>query len=477
MAIKVSNASELASAIDTINNNIDSNKYVTILITNDINLNGTNNRTIPSKWKDKNIILEKYNSNPQNVTIKWLTIEENDTVGLKGIKIERVVAAVATGSFSSFVLDSDGKLWASGYNYCGQLGLGDSGDGTDRNLFQPVTIPNLPSSAKIVLISAGIDHSLALDSNGKIWATGDNTFGQLGLDDTNDPNSFQPVTIPNLPSSAKIVSIAAGYYHSFALDSNGKLWATGDNWGGQLGLGDTNDRNLFQPVTIPNLPSSAKIVSISAGMGYYSLALDSNGKLWATGDNWGGPLGLGDTNDRNLFQPVTIPNLPSSAKIVSISAGNHHSLALDSNGKLWASGYNYYGQLGLGDSGAGAARNLFQPVTIPNLPSSAKIVSIAAGYYHSFALDGEGELRASGYNYYSQLGLGGTNDRNLFQPVTIPNLVLNAKIVSIEAGSYYSFALDSEGELRATGDNWYGQLGLGDDNDRNEFMPVPSPWL
>jgi alpha-tubulin suppressor-like RCC1 family protein len=436
-------------------------------------LNGTNNRTIPSKWKDKNIILEKYNSNPQNITIKWLTIEDNDTVGLKGIKIERVVAAVAAGGYSSFVLDSDGKLWTTGRNWHGQLGLGD----TDiQTLFQPVTIPNLPSSAKIVSIAVGDYHSLALDSDGKIWATGYNMDGQLGLGDTNSQTLFQPVTIPNFPSSAKIVSIAAGDYHSFAIDSNGKLWATGWNGVGQLGLGDTNDRNLFQPVTIPNFPSSAKIVSISAGLGH-SLALDSNGKLWASGYNYYGQLGLGDSGvgtNRNLFQPITIPNFPSGAKIGSISAGTYYSLALDNNGKLWASGFNYYGQLGLGDTND---RNLFQPVTIPNFPSSAKIVSIAAGDYHSFAIDNNGKLWATGSNVYGQLGLGDTNDRDLFQPVTIPNLVLNAKIVSITAGSHYSFALDSEGELRATGDNGNGQLGLGDDNYRNEFMPVPTPWL
>jgi alpha-tubulin suppressor-like RCC1 family protein len=463
----VSTATELADAIDTINNDIDNSNYITILINNNINLRGATNRTIPSSWKGKNIILEN-NSTASNVTIKWLAIEGNDTVGLKGVKLERVIAAVAAGGWHSLTLDSEGKLWATGLNEQGQLGLGNN---TYRIYsFQPVTINGLPSNATIISIVAGSYYSFALDSNGNLWATGYNGYGGLGLGDNKAQNSFQPVTISNLTSNAKIISIAAGWDHSIALDSNGNLWATGRNYDGQLGLSNKYDQNSFKPVTISGLASSARIVSIAVSQ-WHSLALDSRGKQWATGGNGEGELGLGNIISQTSFKPVQSGSI-ANATIVSIVASNSYSLALDSDGKLWATGYNEWGQLGLGNNNRQIS---FQPVTIPNLPSNATIVSIAAGHWYSFVIDSNGKLWSSGDNHYGQLGLSDTANRNLFQPVTIPNS--NATIISNALGREHSLALTSDGELRATGYNLDGQLGLVDNYDRNEFMPVPNPWL
>jgi alpha-tubulin suppressor-like RCC1 family protein len=464
----VSTAKELANAIDTINSDINSNNYTTILINNDINLAGVTNRTIPSTWKERNIILENSNSTASNVTIKWLTVEGNDTVGLVGVKLERVITAVAAGGSHTLALDSDGKLWASGFGGDGELGLGDY---SNKNKFQLVAISTLPSGVRIVSVAAGLAHSLILDSNGKIWSTGYNHYGQLGLGKPNSNQvSFDSVTISGLSPNATIISIAAGKYHSLALDSDGKLWASGNNSAGQLGLDNTVDQNSFQSVTFPNFPSNAKIVSIAAGSSH-SLALDSDGKLWASGYNYNGQLGLGNNTDQHSFQNVTIFGLAKNATIVSIAAGEQHSFALDSDGKLWATGANYYGQLGLGDN---ISRISFQSVTISAL--SPKIVSIAAGHHHSFALDSNGKLWAVGYNSAGQLGLGHKTNKNSFQSVTIPNLAQNVNITSISAGLYYSLALDSDGELRATGYNNYGQLGLGDKTELNQFIPVESTW-
>jgi alpha-tubulin suppressor-like RCC1 family protein len=387
-------------------------------------------------------------------------------VGVIGVNIEIVIKPmISAGSIHSLVLDSNSKLWATGFNWDGRLGLGDN---VSRNSFQPVTISGL-APAKIVSIAAGYWYSFAIDSNGKLWATGSND-GQLGLGNRVDQSSFKSVTSGSI-SNATIVSIAAGYYHSLALDSDGKLWAAGLNIWGQLGLGDNVSRNSFQPVTINGLASSAKIVSIAAGW-HHSLALDSKGKLWATGgDQWGissGATGLGNNTNQFLFQLVTFPDLPSNATIVSIVSGNEYSFALDSEGGLWATGYNYFGQLGLGND---INQNSFQPVTISGL-APAKIVSIAVGYAHSHVLDSNGKLWASGYDG-GALGLGNIIGRNSFQPVTIPsNLTLSTNIVSISDGDGHSIAMTSDGELLATGWNEDGQLGLGDTKDRNEFMPV-----
>jgi alpha-tubulin suppressor-like RCC1 family protein len=467
-AFIVSDEKELTNAINTITNATknDPISYITILIQNDINLTGTNNRVIPDSWKGRNIILEN-NSTASNVTVRGLAVKSDDRVGLIDVNIDRVITAVAAGEYHSLALDGDGKLWASGANNYGQLGLDHLyaiSAITSETLFQPVTIKGLASNAKIISIATGSRHSLALDSDGKLWATGWNDDGQLGLGNNSDQTSFQLVTSGSI-SNATIVSIAAGRWHSFAIDSNGTLWATGWNLEGQLGLGNNSHQSSFQPVTIPNFPSDAHIVSVAAGT-YHSVALDSTGKLWATGKNKYGELGLGNYDNQTSFQPVTSDSI-SNKNITSIAAGEQHSLAVTSDGKLWASGLNNYGQLGLGNI---LDQNSFQHVTISAL--SSKIVSIAAGWHNSFALDSDGKLWATGRNSNNQLGLSGTIGNSLFQHVTIPQLAQNATTISIAAGGEHFLVLDSDGRPLATGWNDDGQLGLGDYDNRSVFTPV-----
>jgi alpha-tubulin suppressor-like RCC1 family protein len=466
-AFTVSNEAGLSYAIDTINNAINSTSYITILINNNISLSGINQRNITSTWKGKNIILENNSALP-NVTISGLKIEGNDTVGLVGVNIKGLIKAVVTSSSHSFALNYDGKLWATGLNNYGQLGLGDT---STRTSFQPV-ISSLPSDAQIVSIATGYGHSLALDSSGRVWATGYNFVGQLGLGNSGagtDRNSFQQVTFTGLAPDVKIVAIAAGSFHSLALDSKGKLWGAGENEYGQLGLGDKTNRNSFQLVT-SGLISSANITSIAAGS-EHSLALDSSGTLWTTGYNFHGQLGLGDNIDQSVFKQVTIFK---NAKIDSIAAGYFHSLALDSKGKLWGTGGNEYGQLGLGNIDS---QNSFQLITFNGLASNTTIISIAAGSEHSLALDSSGKIWATGLNLYGQLGLGTSGsgmERNSFQPVTFTGLALDAKVVSISAGYSHSLAATSDDKIWSTGMNRYGQLGLGDVAQRSVFTPAPS---
>jgi alpha-tubulin suppressor-like RCC1 family protein len=464
-ALIVSDETQLKDAIDTIENAITLTpslaNHITILITKDINLTGVNQRTIPDSWKDRNIILEKYNPALSVVTIKGL--EGDEIVELTGVKIERTIVAVAAGLVHSLALTSGGKLWVTGNNGVGQLGLGDTNNQTS---FKLVTISSLTSGTKIVSVAAGYYHSLALDSDGKIWVTGSNSYGELGLGNNTNQNKFQPITSGSI-ANAKIVSIAAGIDHSLALDNDGKIWATGWNIYGQLGLGNSGsgtNRNSFQLVAINGLTPGAKIVSIAAGY-LHSLALDSEGKLWATGHNGYGQLSLSNYSTTS-FQSVTIKGLAPGAKIVSIAAGLRHSLALDSDGKLWATGYNHDGELGLGKYSY--TENEFQLVTISGTMPFAKVISIAAGNLYSFAMTNDSSrLWATGRNGEGQLGLGNNNYQTSFQ------LASNAKIVFIAAHWEHSLVVTSDGKLWVTGSNGAGQLGLGDDGGCNVFTPAP----
>ncbi|MDR2100676.1 MAG: hypothetical protein LBP40_07625, partial [Campylobacteraceae bacterium] len=150
-----------------------------------------------------------------------------------------------------------------------------------------------------------------------------------------------------------------------------------------------------------------KIVAVSAGNAH-SLAISDNGTVYATGYNLYGRLGDGTTTQRTSFVPITSL---SGVKIVAVSAGNAHSLAISDNGTVYATGYNYYGRLGLGLSNTA---NVYTFTEVSSL-NDKNITAISAGNEHSLAISDESVVYATGYNYYGRLGQNGTTDKNIFE--------------------------------------------------------------
>ncbi|GEA15427.1 hypothetical protein E308F_16710 [Moorella sp. E308F] len=341
---------------------------------------------------------------------------------------------VAGGMYHSLALMSDGTVWAWGYNYSGELG---NGMFTRLSKF-PVQVANLTD---VVAVTAGGYHSLALKSDRTVWAWGSNIYGQLG--DGTWADRYTPVQVADL---FDVVAVAAGDHHSLALKSDGTVWAWGDNEFGQLGDGTITNRNT--PVQVANLTD---VVAVAASGGH-SLALKSDGTVWAWGHNYTGQLGDGTTNSHTT--PVQVANLSG---VVAVAAGANHSLALKSDGTVWAWGDNFYGQLG-----DGTTNRHTTPIQVKNLSG---VVAIMAGAEYSFALKSDGIVWAWGANYTGQLGDGTTTDR--YTPVQVANLT---DVVAVAGGGYHSLALKADGTVWTWGYNGYGELGDGTTTDR--YTPV-----
>ncbi|MBP9489374.1 hypothetical protein KBE88_01255, partial [Candidatus Saccharibacteria bacterium] len=163
-------------------------------------------------------------------------------------------------------------------------------------------------------------------------------LGNETIDITSEANLFEGKTISQ---------ISAGSGHSLALDSEGQIYAWGYNDYGQLGNGDTTSSNTPVKVDASGVLAGKTISQISAG-GAHSLALDSEGQIYAWGYNDYGQLGNGDTTSSNTPVKVDASGVLAGKTISQISAGGAHSLALDSEGQIYAWGYNDYGQLGNG---------------------------------------------------------------------------------------------------------------------------------
>jgi alpha-tubulin suppressor-like RCC1 family protein len=337
---------------------------------------------------------------------------------------------ISSGDFHSVELRS-GTLWSWGKNDYGQLGIGV----TD-------TIPHssplqIGADNNWVNVTCGPYQTFALKSDGTLWAWGSNYYGEMGIGIA-DTNSHP---IPSqIGTENNWINISCGFGHVLAIKSNGTLWAWGLNSYGELGNGTTvSETNPIQ------IDSDSDWVNVSCA-NYHTLALKSNGTLWTWGYNAEGELGIGsfDSNPHPFPFQIVGNNWTTIAGIGSSSFG------LKSDGTLWAWGYNAFGQLGDG--------TLIQKSSPTQIDNANDWVNITGGVsaIHVIALKADGTLWAWGWNGHGQLGDGTTTDR--LNPVQIG--VSNGWI-SISEGSAQTFALGADGTLWSWGANTSGELGVG----------------
>jgi hypothetical protein len=302
--------------------------------------------------------------------------------GEGGVGILSGITAVAAGNGFSVALKSDGTIWAWGDNTYGQLG-----DGTTTARLTPVQVTGL--SGTFVTISAGGSHALAVKSDGRLWAWGNNSSGQLGDNSTDVRHT--PVEV-----FSNIKYVSAGFDHTMVLDINGSVWTWGNNSNGQLG--NATQTNSSAPVLA--VPGGS--VRIAAGnkcsvvLRYTTSHLTGSIVTW--GKNSDGQLGIGTTTDS--YSPLTISNF---ADIANVSAGNNHLVVAKNDGTVWAWGNNSSGQLGNNSNVASTSPIQTSMVT--------GIVHLSAGSGDTVAYKNDGTVWAWGDNTYGQLGDGSTTAR------------------------------------------------------------------
>ncbi|MFG2111457.1 Ig-like domain repeat protein [Streptomyces sp. NPDC048718] len=326
---------------------------------------------------------------------------------------------------------------AWGFNDSGQLG-----DGSITNRRTPVGV-DLPAGTQLTAIAAGQSHSIALTSDGRVLTWGGNFAGQLG--DGTTTQHTTPVEAL-LPAGTHATAVDAGRAYSMALTSDGRVFAWGQNLFGQLADGTTTDRHTPVEMT---LPTGAHIAAIVAG-DYTSVLLTSDGRVLSAGYNMTGQLGNGSAVNQSTSLVEAL--LPPDTQVTGVFAQGECTLALTSDGHLLAWGYNAWGQLG-----DGTTTNRRTPVAV-HLPAGTTVTTVGAGHAHNLALTTDGGLFAWGNNYFGQLGDGTTTDRHT--PVEI-QLPAGTKATKLAGGNGHSMALTSDGRIITWGSNTYGQLGDG----------------
>jgi alpha-tubulin suppressor-like RCC1 family protein len=326
------------------------------------------------------------------------------------------VVQVATGRTHTLALRSDGTVTAWGLNDHGALG-----DGTTTDRSTPVQVNSL--TGVMTQVAAGEGFSLALRSNGTVWAWGRNDRGQLGRG-TISSGELVPARVAVLN---RITKISAGRDFALALRSDGIVFAWGANRFGQLGNGAPS----YGPVSVPvKVAGLAQVTGISAGSDS-ALAAEASGisaitSVWAWGNNDDGQLGDGTTTVHSTPERVT--GLPVS--IAGITVGAQFAAVLGTDGSVWSWGSNALGQLNIAPPGSVVPR----PVNV--IAAGSRITQISAGAVHMLALRSDGTVLGWGNNQFGELGDG--SPTLVSGPVQVTNL---AGATQVAAGQLCSFAV------------------------------------
>ena len=346
------------------------------------------------------------------------------------------------GAQETVSLKSDGSVWTWGLNSFGQLGINTSNNqsAVPVQVLGPGAVGFLTG---VQAIMGGETHNVALKSDGTVWAWGWNQLNQLG--DGTTTSRTVPVQVSGLTN---ITSLGSRAYHTLAVRQDGTVWAWGYDRQGGLGNG-VSDLNSDNPVPI-QVPGINSAIMVTAGY-CFSLALLQDHTLMAWGANGNGELGNGGTSDN--YSPAPVQGI---SNVAWVSAGWKQVLAVKTDGTVWTWGSNTWtgNHAGSGLLGNGTTADSSVPGQI-SLPGPAVMAS--GGDSMSAVLLKDGTVWTFGSNLIGQLGTGSNVAQSLV-PVQVPGLT---NIIFITARDHHLHAIRSDGTMWSWGDGVEGELGNG----------------
>jgi len=416
-------------------------------------------------------------------------------VGAGTSGVEKILA----GNDYSLILKSDGSVWGSGVNNVGQLGLGTI---TYVDTFTQA----LGLSSNVIDISATFwpaqvldSYTIILKNDGSVWGSGNNFRGQFGIglsqvtqtttiftelgysqnisietsnvissNFTKDFNLYYKEYKNQSPDNIQIKALAGTFNSYFLVDQNDRLYARGVNQYGKLGLGGILTATDWIYVT-------DNIKQVSAGQAH-SMIIKNNGSVWGTGINNFGELanvsipasGGSYTSSVTTFTACTGAG---TSGVAQVSAGNNITMIVKEDGSVWGSGYNSYGQLGIGTTSS-------QVLTFTAAigAGTSDVSNVSSGHVSTLILKNDGSVWGAGRNDYGELGIGNTSDRTTFTAAIGAGTSGVSQISLNINGSpfWYQFSLilKTDGSVWGSGVNDFGQLGNGTFDNALTFTSI-----
>jgi len=349
--------------------------------------------------------------------------------------------SVSAGTYFSVMLDgSDVLTW--GNNAQGQLGHGSGST--------PTAAPIDAGGAEFVAVEAGRNHTVAIDTDGDLWTFGRNDQGQLGRETSSVADQRTPTEL-TIAGDPTFVAASAGGLHTIALASDGDLWTFGYNGYGQLGRVTTRATQWIP--TRVDVTGDPTFTQVSAGW-EHTLAVDESGHLWSFGSNTYQQLGRVTPGSRSPDRNPGRVEIDGDPVFTSVDAGADHSLAVDDAGRMWSFGSNDNGRLG---RPAWTIADRLTPSLAQVSDAGARFRMVGAGREHSVALDTEGRIWVFGSNGVGQLGTTGGS-----RPIPTPLAVAGDPVFTdLSGGEHHNLAIDEDGVLWGFGRAYVGELGSG----------------
>lgn len=322
-------------------------------------------------------------------------------------------------------------------------------------------------------VATGNDHTIAVDRSGNLWAWGDNTHGQLGLDPATTPSITEPYQITWIGDGTKYTNVYAVGNTSFALDTTGKLWGFGVNTNNLISSDDSVTESYVKLDVFGETAINPKHIAIAKDHAY---AIASDSKVYAWGKNKNDILQVGETNDLvkaptltsiNLLKFDSTNNKNVELKATTIYAGAEHTIIVDDEGYLWTWGANTYGQLGLGHN---ETVKVPTEVVLKKNNVTVKVETASVGDYHTVVIDQLGGLWTYGSNSHYQLGFKELNGKAI-DSLNTPYAYHHEEIDYTHAFAFgnSTYAVDLDAKSYVFGENTEYQLGFESEESKVEY--------
>lgn len=366
--------------------------------------------------------------------------------------------AVYSNDVSAWASISAGYLHACGVSTAGAVwcwGLNDDGElGNNSTTFSKIPVRENSSATDWASVSAGERISCATKTGGSLYCWGANEAGQLGHGD----QTGYAYPVRESSSSTSWSSVSAGGSGGFACGFQGTTrycWGYNGYYGGQLGLGHlVYETSPVQVGSSYDWAYTTTALAVGAG---HACAITTSATLYCWGNNDYGQLGNGTTTPSDI--PVQVGTATDWVEIV---AGGGFTCGIRSGGNLYCWGDNTYGQVGDGTSG----NQRTSPTTVTKISGGAWS-GVTAGDAHACASSVTGPyIYCWGYNYYGQVGVGDNDNHNSPQSTSL----LSNSSAQVMAGKNHTCWHRSH-VIKCWGLNDHGQLG-DNNNPNNSNSPV-----
>eukprot|EP00727_Mastigamoeba_balamuthi_P001247 m51a1_g11119 hypothetical protein (835) ;mRNA; r:109237-112693 len=304
------------------------------------------------------------------------------------------VVSIACGGKHTAVVTETGDVYTWGWNWSGQLGLGDMADRPSPAVVKGLALAKTLERKRFVQVAAGNDHTVALADTGAVYAWG----GCQGPDPAD--HQLVPRLVLGLHSQ-KATKVSCGSGHTLCLTSTGLVFSWGKASNGRLGLGSGVGEFVAAPTRLRDLPPA---IDVECGWSH-SLCLTerheprtrTRTQVYSWGKGRDGQLGHGDQLD--AYEPRRVEYFVArEVAVVRLSGGYFHSAAVSAGSKLYTWGFGDYGQLG---HEGNVSEALPRPV---DALSGLVVALVACGGVHTLVADSMGTLYSFGSGEYGQLG-------------------------------------------------------------------------